>query len=373
MVKVKKSNSNEQHSDIFSETFLSKYGKIIENGEKVLNDLMELKVVSLSPALDLALGGGIREGSMVVMTGDPKTGKTTTALYFAAKCQALGKNVLYFNTEGRITKENFTGIKGLDPSKITIVQSTDDQPLVSAEMYLNSLEHCIKNIPELVCIIDSASNMVPQEELDGEIRTGVRNALPRLLSMFCKRISGDVHRNKAILIFITHNITNTAPASKYSPSKVADCGVMVQYQAGTNMVITHRGKWEVPADSGNHVGQIANWTIKTSASGGKPNSTAESWIRYGLGIDEIQEIAQLATQFSLIKKKGAWYEISQFIDNKNVEPIREFLTKKKIDLENEEAVAKCFKFQGMENMTNFLKENEDLANFLYNVIKEVLL
>lgn len=366
---LKKTDSNE----IFSGDFLEKYGKIIENGQKVLDDLLELKVISISPALDLALGGGLREGSMVVMTGDPKSGKTTSSLYFAAKCQALGKNVIYFNTEGRITKENFTGIKGLDPSKITIVQSTDEKPLVSAEMYLNSLEHCIKNVPDLVCIIDSASNMVPQEELDGEIRTGVRNALPRLLSMFCKRISGDVHRNKAILIFITHNITNTAPASRYSPSKVADCGVMIQYQAGTNMVITHRGKWEVPAESGNHVGQIANWLIKTSAAGGKPNSTAESWIRYGVGIDEVQEIAQLAAQFSLIKKKGSWYVISSFVQNKDKDPIKSFLENQKINLTDEESVIKSFQFQGMEKVTNFLKENENLAMFLYSIIKNELL
>jgi recombination protein RecA len=370
MAKTKKIET--EHSSVFSSDFLSKYGKIMESGEKVLNDLMSLNVISFSPALDLALGGGIREGSMVVMTGDPKTGKTTSALYFAAKCQALGKNVMYFNTEGRITKENFIGIKGLDPSKITIVQSTDEHPLVSAEMYLNSLEHCIKNVPELVCIIDSVSNMVPQEELDGEIRTGVRNALPRLLSMFCKRISGDVHRNKSILIFITHNITNTAPASKYSPSKVADCGVMIQYQAGTNMVITHRGKWEVPAESGNHVGQIANWLIKTSAAGGKPNSTAESWIRYGVGIDETQEMAQLASQFSLIKRKGSWYEISKFIESKDIEPVKSYLIKNNVNIEDEEAVSKAFRFQGMENVTTFLKENEDLNNYLLNVFKEML-
>lgn len=372
MAKTKKIEQIEG-STPFHGDFLEKYGKIIENGQKVLRDLMDLKTISFSPVLDMALGGGLREGSVVVMTGDPKTGKTTSALHFVSKCQALGKNIMYFNTEGRITKENFLGIKGLDPAKITIVQATDEQPVVSAEMYLNSLEHCIKNVPELVCIVDSVSNMVPQEELDGEIRTGVRNALPRLLSMFCKRISNDIHRNKAIIIFITHNITNTAPASKYSPNKVADCGVMVQYQAGTNMVITHRGKWEVPKDSGNHVGQTANWIIKTSAAGGKPNSTAESWIRYGIGIDETQEIAQLATDFSFIKSKGAWYTISYLIQNKDNEPVKSFLQSKEIDPSDEDKVEKCFKFQGMEKVTQFLQENENIRDFIYNGLKESLL
>lgn len=376
---AKKAAKNKFSDDLVSNQIIAKFGDIIESGEKVLEDLRELKVIGVSPSLDVALGGGLREGSCVVMTGDPKTGKTTTALYFAAKCQAQGKNVVYFNTEGRITKENFVGIKGLDPSKIKIIQATDECPLVSAETYLNALEMYIKNTPDLVAIVDSASNMVPQDELDGEIRTGVRNSLPRLLSMFFKRISGDVARMKSILIFITHNIANTG-GHRYAPQKIADCGNMIQYQAGTNMVITHRGKWlasggssdEDDNSSGPHVGQIANWVIKTSAAGGKPMSTAESWIRYGVGIDEAQEIAQLASQFSMIKRSGAWYDIAIAVENKNDPAIKSTLVKNEIDFNNEEAVTKFFKFQGIQKVTDFLISNETVKDFIYNKIREVL-
>lgn len=365
--------------DIVSNQINSKIGQIVESGEKVLEDLQELRKIGICPSLDIALGGGLREGSCVIMTGDPKTGKTTTALYFAAKCQSLGKNIIYFNTEGRITKENFMGIKGLDPSKIKIVQSTDECPLVSAEMYLNALETYVKNSPDLVAIIDSASNMVPSEELAGDIRTGVRNSLPRLLSMFFKRISGDVARNKAILIFITHNIANTSGV-RFAPQKIADCGNMIQYQAGTNMIITHRGKWlatggsadEDDKTSGPHVGQVANWVIKTSAAGGKPMTTAETWIRYGIGIDESQEIAQLGSQFSMIKKNGAWYEITTAIENKDDPIIKNILINNNVDINNEEAVNKFFKFQGIQRVTDFLTENEGLKDFIYNQIREIL-
>ena len=347
-----------------------KYGDIIESGNKVLSDIEGYDVIGISPALDMALGGGLREGSCVVMTGDPKTGKTTTALYFAAKAQKLGKNVYYLNTEGRLTKENFNGIKGLDIDKIKIIQATEAQPLVSAEMYLNALEAHIKGTPDLVAIVDSTSSMVPQDELDGDIRTGVRNALPRLLSMFFKRISGDVARSKAIVIFITHNIANTG-GSRFSPAKMADCGNMLQYQAGTNMVITHRGKWEVPI--GTHVGQVANWKIKTSAAGGIPNATAESWIRYGIGIDEPQEIAQVANEFGLIKKSGSWYDIIIAMQHRDDPVIKSFILRQKdTDPDNEESVAKLFKKQGMNKVTEFLTENEDISQFIYDQIQEVM-
>ena len=369
---AKKSKTIHFEDDPISNEINKKYGAIVESGTEVLASLENFKTIGISPALDIALGGGLREGSCGVMTGDPKTGKTTTALYFAAKAQKEGKNVIYFNTEGRLTKENFKGIKDLDISKIKIVQATDKEPLVSAERYLNSLEKYIKGTPDLVAIVDSTSSMVPQDELDGEIRTGVRNALPRLLSMFFKRISGDVARMKAICIFITHNIANTG-GSRYSPNKMADCGNMLQYQAGTNMVITHRGKWEVPKDSGNHVGQIANWLIKTSAAGGTPLKTTESWIRYGVGIDECQEVAQIASEFAMIDRSGAWYTVTCAVENREDPTIKSWLIENEVDPEDEEAVTKAFKFQGMERVTNFLETNEDITNFIYQQIREVFL
>jgi len=368
---AKKKTSKIEHKDPVIAGLSKKYGNIIESGTKVLESLENYDILSVSPVLDLALGGGLREGQCVVMTGDPKTGKTTTALYAAAKAQARGKKVYYLNTEGRLTKENFRGIKGLDIDAIQIVQATDDTPIVSAETYLNVLERLIKEEPELFVIVDSTSNMVPQDEIDGEIRTGVRNALPRLLSMFFKRISGDVARMKAIAVFITHNIANTG-GSRFSPNKMADCGNMLQFQAGTNMVITHRGKWEVPKESGNHVGQVANWIIKTSAAGGTPMTTASSWIRYGVGIDEAQELAQIGTDFAMISARGAWYTFTTFVENKDNPIIKNWLVDNEVEL-TDESIERAFKFQGMEKVVNFLNDNPELMDFLYDEIKEILL
>jgi RecA/RadA recombinase len=298
------------------------------------------------------------------------THNTTTALYFAAKAQKAGKKIYYFNTEGRLTKENFKGIKDLDIDNIKIVQPSEKTPLVSAEMYLNALEAHIKGTPDFVGIVDSVSNMLPQEELEGEIRTGVRNALPRLMSMFLKRISGDVARNKAIIIFILHNIANTG-GSKWSPAKMADSGNMVQYQAGTNMVITHRGKWDTDED-GKEIGQVANWIIKTSAAGGIPNTTAVSWIRYGVGIDETVEIAQSAVEFALIQKSGSWYLIKSAITNKSDPVISKFILDNKVDISDDDAVERLFKFQGMANLSKFLDQNEVIRDFLYENLKQAL-
>jgi recombination protein RecA len=364
----KKVASGKFSDDVISSSIVSKYGDVVRSGKEVLDNINSLEVISVSPALDIALGGGLREGSVVVMTGDPKSGKTTTSLHFAAKCQAKGKRVIYIDTEGRMSEQNFIGIPGLDPDKIIVIQSTDDR-ILSAEDFLNIVEYYINNDPGCLIITDSLSNMVPACELEGEVRTGVRNALPRLLSMFFKRISGTLMKNKVLLLCVTHNIANTG-GSPYAPSKMADCGNMLQYQAGTNMVITHRGKWQVPKDSGPHVGQIANWLIKTSNAGGRPNSTAESWIRYGAGIDEVQEIVQIACEFRLIKTAGAWYTIQCAVDETKHPVIEKILQDNNVG-DKPEDIEKFFKFQGSNNVLEFLNSNKDVAYFVYDKIKEL--
>jgi recombination protein RecA len=354
--------------DSVSNSVVTKYGDVVRSGTEVLENINSLEVISISPSLDIALGGGLREGSVVVMTGDPKSGKTTTALHFAVKCQQQNKRVIYVNTEGRLSKQNFDGIKNLNSDNILIVESTDERVL-SAEDFLNIIEFYINNDPGCLIIADSLSNMVPAVELEGEVRTGVRNALPRLLSMFFKRISGTLMKNKTILICITHNIANTG-GSPYAPQKMADCGNMLQYQAGTNMVITHRGKWQVPKDTGTHVGQIANWAIKTSNAGGRPNSTAEGWIRYGVGVDEVQEIIQIACEFRLIKAAGAWYTIQCAVDEPDHPIVSQVLQDNNINKTPEE-IERFFKFQGVNNVAEFLNNNLKISSFIYSKIKEL--
>lgn len=366
MSKVKKANKFAQ--DLVSSNIVTKYGDVVRSGTEVLENINKLEVIGVSPALDIALGGGLREGSVVVMTGDPKSGKTTTALHFAAKCQKHNKKVIYVNTEGRLSRQNFDGIKDLNADNILIVESTDERVL-SAEDFLNIIEYYINNDTGCLIIADSLSNMVPSQELEGEVRTGVRNALPRLLSMFFKRISGTLMKNKVILICITHNIANTG-GSPYAPQKMADCGNMLQYQAGTNMVITHRGKWQVPKDTGPHVGQIANWSVKTSCAGGRPNSTAEGWIRYGVGVDEVQEIIHIACEFRLIKAAGAWYTIQCAVDEPDNTTINTVLSENNID-KTPESIEKFFKFQGINAVADFLNNNPKIASFVYSKIREL--
>ncbi|NDG32998.1 hypothetical protein EB118_23395, partial [bacterium] len=91
----------------FKEDVLKNFGDdIILTG----NAVVDRKVITIpvSPSLDIVLNGGIPEGSFVVLTGQPKCGKTTSSLDFCATAQRPeyaygsfkdGREVYYLNIE----------------------------------------------------------------------------------------------------------------------------------------------------------------------------------------------------------------------------------------------------------------------------------
>ncbi len=366
-------------NDSVSTMICKTYGDVIEEGNIVLEQLSNYQTLSVSPAIDFALAkpgkkGGFKEGTVVIMTGPPKAGKTTTALHFAAKCQKLGRFIVYFNTEERLALNNFEGIKGLDAGSMKIVQSTDEKPIVTAEDYLNILETYIKNTKNLVAIVDSTSNMVPADVFEGKIRTGIRPSLPGLLSQFFKRTAGDVRRNRSIIILITHAITDTNKKSLFAPDTKADGGVMQQYQNQTNLLITGTGNWTAAGkaddESGEPIGQKVFWKVVNSCTGGVPNTKQVGWIRYGIGIDEAQEIAIMGVELSVIIGQG-WYTIQPLVEMRLEKPIAKWLKANEVDPENEEAVSKFVKFQGMAKLTEFISKNEFIIPIIQDKIREL--
>ena len=136
---------------------IKKYGDVVKSGSEIFEERSKLQIIPVSPALDLALGGGIQEGSWVTLMGDPKSGKTTTALQFAATCQSEeydSRPIIYMDVEGRLKSMNLSGVHGLDRERIKVV-GANDEPM-SAEQYLNIAETYIRQTPNCVLIVDSS-------------------------------------------------------------------------------------------------------------------------------------------------------------------------------------------------------------------------
>ena len=153
---------------------------------------------------------------------------------------------------------------------------------------------------------------------------------------------------------------------------MSDGGNKIQYQADTRMEIAGGGE-KVSAvspwtnTSGDRIGQVLDWKMICSSMGA-PGGQVQSYLRYGHGIDKTQEILMLACDLGLIDKSGAWFACS-FMENckelaKEIKP--------ELNVDDEEALTKAFKFQGQDNLYTFLSANPKLVTFLESAIKGML-
>ena len=262
------------------------------------------KVVSVSPMADYNLGGGIPEGTWLILSGLPKAGKTVTALQIAANAQKqYGKPVYIGSVEHRINKKELEGIHGLDVSEVEMIQSTAGK-ILTAQDFLQEFTTVIKSIPGCVLIIDSTSALCAEGEFANVMndKSLGRNEGPRLLAQFCRKMTGVVPVQNTIVIVIQHLIANT---SGYGEPYYEDGGRKMQHQADTKLRCTTFQKWE-NTKKDDQIGQVINWQIKTAALT-KPGGKFQSYLRYGYGLDDIKEYMSLGLDMGVIEKGGAWY------------------------------------------------------------------
>lgn len=139
---------------------------VIYDAQKLIDK--QRQIVPVSPSLDIALGGGILEGTWNILSGPPKCGKSVTAFQIAANAQKLGKFVYIFAIESRIKKRDLQGIQGFDINMCKIIQS-EAGCILTAEDFLNDAMHVIKNHPGCVVILDSASALCSSGEFSKDI------------------------------------------------------------------------------------------------------------------------------------------------------------------------------------------------------------
>lgn len=322
--------------DILGEEF---GGGVFQDASNICNN--PPKIISVSPALDMILGGGIPEGSFVVLTGPPKASKTTSSLHFAGNCQKeLGSKVYILNIEGRLKKRDLEGIKNLDlsPDKLCIIGSEEGN-ILTAEKYISMAEKLINSTKKSVIIVDSFSALCTESRYNANIGDRFRDDTPLLLASFCKRIANVLPINKNILIGITHRISNTSGMGHSMYSEAS--GVKVQYQADVKLAVTH---FTPVMDKDSQVGQENHWVCTTSAIGG-PGGKTTTILRYGYGLDKESEVVKLASDFGLITKGGSWFT---FPDG-----------------------GEGIKIQGLEKARDYLIENPDVYNSLNSQIREM--
>jgi len=315
------------------------------------NAVVDKKVLTIpfSPSLDIILNGGVPEGSFVVLTGQPKCGKTTSSLDFAATAQKPeyaygsfkdGREVYYLNIEGRLKKRDLEGIPGLNLSKFHVIGSQTGK-ILHAEEYLQIGERIINEIPGSVVIIDSYSALCTEAEITSDMDKMQRADGAKLLAKFCRKVANVIPVNKNIVIGITHLMGNP---TGYGAEFKEKSGQAIAYQTDIKLRAKSFKPWVLSADS-SQIGQEIEWSVICSALG-PPGGSITSYIRYGQGIDKQMEIINLASDIGVIHKGGAWYTLTSVEDKP--------------------------KFQGTEKLRAYLMENPSAYESLLVSVKETM-
>ena len=297
-------------------------------------------------SLDIALSGGIPDGTICLITGKPKSGKTTLCLELIRNAQILNRPTFYINIEKRCTPALLSTIRGLDPTKLQIIPHKIDKPL-TAEDYLNIIEHISKTQKKAVVVIDSIAALSTMTEQEEQIGSNKDMAGPaKLLSAFFRRAQQIVDSNDVILIFISQMMTNREPRG---PKYVEKGGVAIQYACSVWLKITWTQQWERNVETNAPDGHDMHITVQSSALG-RPFLPCTLPLRYGVGIDNVRDIVVTAENLGLIEKAGAWYSIPMFADGGDPP-----------------------KFQGLARLSNYMKENPDKLEQLEAEVRDIVL
>jgi len=284
------------------------------------------QIISVSPKIDLALGGGVPEGSLFIMTGPEKIGKTVTALSFCANAQAQERFVYYGNIEGRLKKRDLEGIRELQlgPEEFQMVGSSEGH-ILSGEDYLGIFDKVVHGHPKAVAVVDSFSALAAEAELAGELKDIQVMSIQKTQAKWCRRIGNVLPINNVTVVGITHMMANVSSFGSRK-TKTEKSGTSLKYQVDVKLEASHS---EPVMQGDTQIGQKINWKVVTSAIG-PPGQKVQSIIKYGRGVWREFEIAELACDFGIAQKKGAWITVS--------------------DTE---------KFQGMPNFAQYLEENPE--------------
>lgn len=345
---AKKQKKIAQIEDEKLDGFLERmYGKgIIETADKALA-FRPRNILHTPLSLAIALTGGIPDGTICLVTGKPKSGKTTLCLELVKNAQQQDRPTFYLNIEKRCTPSLLNTIQGLDPTKLQVIPYQTDKPL-TAEDYLNIIERIIKTQKRALIIVDSLamlSTLVEQEEVIGSSKDMAGPA--KLMSSFFRRMQQIVDANDTIVVFISQLITNRDPKGK---KWIEKGGVAIQYACSVWITVAWTKLWERNPETNAPDGHDLHINVNSSAMG-RPFLPCVLPLRYGIGIDNIRDIITNAENLGLIEKAGAWYSIPMFTKANEDPP----------------------KFQGLGKLSNFLRDNPEKFKQLETEIREIVL
>ncbi len=303
-----------------------KYGKgsIFKFGDNPL----ECEVISTSSIkLDDALGvGGIPRKRITEIFGPEGSGKTTLCCHIVAEAQKDGK-AIFVDVEHSLDGQ-WAELCGVNLSELYISQPD------TAEQALDIVEMSARSGEVFLIILDSVAALVPKAEVEGEMGDAHMALKARLMGQALRKIQPILQQHNVTLIFTNQLRDNIG--SMFGPREVTTGGHALRYAASVRLDLR---KKEQIKDKDKIIGNYIQISVRKNKVA-PPFKVVKLAIWYNEGISKIDEIMNLAIENNLIEKSGAWFVYGD----------------KRI--------------QGVSNLHNYLKENDEILNDLEAKIRE---
>ena len=268
-------------------------GSIMKLGDRANVDIDAISSGSL--AIDYALGiGGYPKGRIVEIYGPESSGKTTLALHAIAQCQKNGGRAAFIDAENAIDPQY---AKSLGVQINDLILSQPD----SGEQALEITEMLIKSGAIDLIVIDSVAALVPQAELDGEMSDASVGLQARLMSKAMRKLAGVMNRSECTAIFI--NQLREKVGIMFGNPETTPGGRALKFYSSVRLDVR---KGEAIKNGTERVGNKV--TVKVVKNkGAPPFKVASVEIMYGEGISHVGELVNLAVDYDIIDKAGAWF------------------------------------------------------------------
>ena len=271
------------------------YGKgaIMMMGE---NKHEKVEVISSgSVGLDHALGvGGYPRGRIVEIYGTESSGKTTLAITAIAEAQKQGGIAAFIDAEHSF--DRFYAEKlGVDTTHLLIAQPDN------GEQALEIAEQLIRSAAIDIIVIDSVAALTPKAEIEGEMGDNKVGLQARLMSQALRKLSGAISQTNTCCIFI--NQLRQKIGVMFGPSEITTGGLALKYYASVRLDVRRLTSLK----DGEHVlgNRVSVKVVKNKVA--PPFLKTEFDLIFGVGIDRMAEVLDLATEGNIIKKNGSFY------------------------------------------------------------------
>jgi recombination protein RecA len=234
--------------------------------------------------------GGFVKGKMYELMGWEGSGKSTICGHAVAECQKKGGVVLYIDGEHAVDKHYFQAL-GVDTNKMLIAQ-----PSCGEEGFNIAMEMIETGTIDLV-IIDSDSSLIPKKVLDGEVGDSSIGKKALLNSNAYPKLKGALSQHNVCVIVI----------SQYREKIGVMFGNPTTTQGGHALKFYSDCRIEVSKSLAKEGDQAYGNVTKVKAIKNKmspPYKLSQFEIVYGVGIDKLKEIMEIASDFEIIKKWG---------------------------------------------------------------------